>query len=83
MWGAPEPLQTCADIDKIMRRVGVREDLLETQLDEPIWDERLERATAEAADRGVFGAPCIFIGEDMFFGNDRLDFVRAHLALAA
>jgi 2-hydroxychromene-2-carboxylate isomerase len=28
----------------------------------------------------VFGAPTFFVGEDMFFGQDRLDFVREALA---
>ena len=31
--------------------------------------------------RGVFGAPTFFVGEAMFFGQDRLDFVREALAL--
>jgi 2-hydroxychromene-2-carboxylate isomerase len=43
----------------------------------------LERATTAAADRGVFGAPCMFVGDELFFGNDRLDFVRAELDRAA
>jgi 2-hydroxychromene-2-carboxylate isomerase len=83
MWGAPEPLETPADVVRIMRRVGIDEASLEAEIDQPLWDAVLERATTEAAERGVFGAPCMFIGEDMFFGNDRLDFVRAHLELAA
>ena len=37
--------------------------------------------TKEAAARDVFGSPTILIGDTMFFGNDRLDFVREHLAL--
>ncbi len=42
----------------------------------------LNDATASAAERGVFGAPTIFVGEEMFFGNDRLDFVAEALAAA-
>ena len=34
-----------------------------------------EAKAKAAAERGVFGAPAIFIGDQMFFGNDRLDFV--------
>jgi len=30
--------------------------------------------------RGVFGAPTMFVGSDMFWGQDRLDFVREALA---
>jgi 2-hydroxychromene-2-carboxylate isomerase len=34
------------------------------------------RTTEEAVARGVFGAPTFFVGEAMFFGQDRLDFRR-------
>ena len=36
---------------------------------------RLDRQTSEAAERGVFGSPTFFVHDQMFFGNDRLDFV--------
>jgi 2-hydroxychromene-2-carboxylate isomerase len=42
--------------------------------------QALIAATADAAARGVFGAPTFRIGDDLFFGNDRLDFVRETLA---
>ena len=35
--------------------------------------------TEEAVRRGVFGAPTMFVGEQMFFGQDRLEFVREAL----
>ena len=43
---------------------------------------RLEQQTADAAERGVFGSPTFFVRDQMFFGNDRLDFVTeaAHAA---
>ena len=41
---------------------------------------RLVANTEEAVARGVFGAPTMFVGEQMFFGQDRLDFVREALA---
>jgi 2-hydroxychromene-2-carboxylate isomerase len=34
---------------------------------------RLRTATEEAQRRGVFGAPTFFVGEEMFWGNDRLE----------
>jgi 2-hydroxychromene-2-carboxylate isomerase len=40
----------------------------------------LVAATEAAAARGVFGAPTIFVGDEMFFGNDRFDFVRDCIA---
>lgn len=38
--------------------------------------EELRTITAQAAARGVFGAPTIFVGDEMFWGKDRLDFVE-------
>jgi 2-hydroxychromene-2-carboxylate isomerase len=39
--------------------------------------------TDDAVRRGAYGAPAFFVGEDMFIGNDRLDFVEEALAHAA
>jgi 2-hydroxychromene-2-carboxylate isomerase len=41
--------------------------------------EALKSATGEAVERGVFGAPTFFVGDEMFWGNDRLHFVEAAL----
>jgi 2-hydroxychromene-2-carboxylate isomerase len=43
---------------------------------------KMEAETRGAAERGVFGAPTMFVGDDMFFGNDRLDFVTDALRSA-
>ena len=40
---------------------------------------KLKTNTAESVARGVFGAPTFFVGEDMFWGQDRLQFVEAAL----
>jgi 2-hydroxychromene-2-carboxylate isomerase len=32
-----------------------------------------------AGDRGVFGSPTFIVGEDVFFGNDRLEFLEERL----
>lgn len=40
---------------------------------------RLAANTQQAIERGVFGVPTFFVGEEMFFGQDRLDFVREAL----
>jgi len=40
----------------------------------------LKATTQEAVERGVFGAPTLFVGGQMFFGQDRMDFVREALS---
>ncbi len=53
----------------------------------PGYKEALTRQTQEAVDRGAYGAPTFFVpapdGEEMFVGNDRLDFACEALARAA
>ena len=36
----------------------------------------LKTQTQAAVDRGIFGAPTFFVGDEMFWGQDRLEFVR-------
>ncbi|MDR6538560.1 2-hydroxychromene-2-carboxylate isomerase [Variovorax soli] len=40
----------------------------------------LKATTQEAVERGAFGAPTLFVGDQMFFGQDRMDFVREALS---
>ncbi len=47
---------------------------------EPRWTERKAADTQAALARGVFGAPSYVIGEGIFWGQDRLDFVQRRLA---
>ena len=42
-------------------------------------EERIERDTQEAIARGVFGVPTLFVGDRMFWGNDRFELVRFFL----
>lgn len=42
--------------------------------------EQLKATTEEAVQRGVFGAPSFFVGDQLYFGQDRLDFVAEALA---
>lgn len=42
--------------------------------------EKLKSETEAAVKRGLFGVPVMFVGKEMYFGQDRLDFVREALA---
>ncbi len=48
--------------------------------DDPQWQERRKADTQAALDRGVFGAPSYVIGDEIFWGQDRLEFVQRRLA---
>jgi 2-hydroxychromene-2-carboxylate isomerase len=48
----------------------------------PGYKEALMKQTQSAIDRGAFGAPALFVGAQLFVGNDRLDFVEEALKAA-
>lgn len=43
------------------------------------YKDQLKAHTEEAVKRGAFGAPTFFVGEEMFWGNDRLPLVKQAL----
>ncbi len=44
------------------------------------WMEQRAADSATALARGVFGAPSYVMGEEIFWGQDRLEFLERHLA---
>ena len=63
-----------------LAEAGYPPALVQALASDPQVKARLKAVTDEAVARGVFGAPTMFVGGDMFFGQDRLDFVREALA---
>lgn len=59
--------------------VGLDPEWFLSRIAEQEIKDVLREETSIAAERGVFGAPTIFIGDKMFWGNDRLSFVDAYL----
>jgi 2-hydroxychromene-2-carboxylate isomerase len=79
-WNGDDDLSDRATLAGVLDRAGLDGAALLQQAETE--GERFAACTQEAAARGVFGAPTVFVGDDMFFGNDRLDFVREALAAA-
>lgn len=63
----------------VLTKAGLNADLILSRIEEPSVKEQLRLNTDEAVRRGVFGAPTFFVGEEMFWGNDRLMFVEEAL----
>ncbi|CAA9427145.1 MAG: 2-hydroxychromene-2-carboxylate isomerase family protein [uncultured Rubrobacteraceae bacterium] len=80
--GAPKGLQESDEdgpVSEAVRRIGADPDEVLAGASAPGAKEALKTATGEAVERGVFGAPAFFVGDEMFWGNDRLHFVEAAL----
>ena len=58
---------------------GLDADALLGLSQEPEVKSELVKATEEAVARGVFGAPTLFMDGEMYFGQDRLDFIEEAL----
>ncbi|AKE68133.1 TPA: DsbA family protein [Pseudomonas aeruginosa] len=81
VWAGTDDLITAEGRSTFLKNLGVDEDIWQLA-DRPAVRDQLAANNEEAARRGVFGVPTLFCGDEMFFGNDRLDFVRAALQKA-
>lgn len=78
-WSEGKTLENSNDVLAAIRAAGIDTAGIAASLDTDEVIARLEANTDEAAERGVFGSPTVFVGDVLFFGNDRLDFVREEL----
>ena len=62
-------------IGQVLGDAGLDPAELMNRIGEQTVKDQLIANTEEAVNRGVFGAPTFFVSEQMFFGQDRLDFV--------
>ena len=64
-------------------RAGLDPDAVRAGASDPEIKQALRDATDAAYDRGVFGVPTIAIGDELFWGDDRLEDAAAHLQAAS
>jgi len=64
----------------VIERAGVDARRVAAMAQEHPVKEALRAATEEAVRRGAFGAPTFFVGDEMFWGNDRMMFIEEALA---
>jgi 2-hydroxychromene-2-carboxylate isomerase len=80
--GAPkgfEEAEEDAPISTVATRIGADPEEVLEGATSPEAKQGLKDATSGALQRGVFGAPAFFVGDEMFWGNDRIHFVEAAL----
>ncbi|MWV14618.1 2-hydroxychromene-2-carboxylate isomerase [Pseudomonas sp. L-22-4S-12] len=80
MWGDALNLGDPAVLGTVLAKAGFDAQQLLALTSEQEVKDQLKATTEEAVKRGVFGAPSMFVGNELFFGQDRLDFVAEALA---
>jgi 2-hydroxychromene-2-carboxylate isomerase len=65
-------LGTDADLRAVAETAGLDPDHLLAEVRRPAVKEKLKLETENAIGAGVFGVPTVLVGEDLFWGDDRL-----------
>lgn len=80
LWVDKRNLNDAASVAQVLEQGGFDpQQILDLSNAEDV-KTALRNNTEQALQRGVFGAPSMFVGEELFFGQDRLDFVREALS---
>jgi 2-hydroxychromene-2-carboxylate isomerase len=80
LWAEEKNTGDPATLREIIAGCGLDADLVLKASEAPGMAEKRESYTKFAIDRGVFGAPSFAIDKEIFWGQDRLDFVDRKLA---
>jgi 2-hydroxychromene-2-carboxylate isomerase len=78
-WVHGVDVSTPEAVAQVAEGVGLDADSLLSAAQTQEVKDALRKSSDEAVARGAFGAPSIFVGDELFFGNDRLDFAEAAL----
>lgn len=79
IWVDARDMNDLPTVAAVLGAAGFEPAALLALASEPEVKERLKAVTADAVARGVFGAPTFFAGGQMYWGQDRLDFVKQAL----
>lgn len=82
-WAQARDLSQEDLLRELLRAAGLDADAALARARSPELEARLTRDTEAAIARGVFGVPTIFVGDEMFWGNDRFELVRFYVQKAA
>jgi len=78
-WGDDRDLSKDDVLADIAQRAGLERQRFFAAIETDDCKRRLRTNTDELIARGGFGSPTMFVGDRMFFGNDRLPLVQAAL----
>ena len=79
MWRDGQKMDDDNVIARVLGDAGIDAGRVLARIGEDGVKQKLKSYTEAAAKRGVFGAPTFFVNDEMFFGQDRLDFVEEAL----
>ena len=82
-WQQDRNVSDRATVTTIAAEIGLPAAALGAALDDPAIKDALKTSTERAIQLGVFGVPIFKVGDELFWGADRMDFVARALARRA
>ena len=80
IWVESKNMNDPATVGAVWQAAGFDATAMLALCGEQAVKDQLKGDTQAAVERGIFGAPTFFVGDKMFWGQDRLDFVREALS---
>ncbi len=79
MWAEPKKMDELAVIEAALRESGLPAQELLALTNDPALKQELIANTERSVARGTFGSPTFFVGDEIFFGKDRLGEVEEEI----
>lgn len=80
MWSEPKKMDDPEVVHAALVESGLDADAIVAGAQEPEIKQTLIDNTQRSVERGVFGSPSFFVGDELFFGKDRLRQVEEEIA---
>ncbi|MHC5170734.1 2-hydroxychromene-2-carboxylate isomerase [Acinetobacter johnsonii] len=79
MFGTPQNLNEPTVLAEVLKPSGFSVEDIMSMVQSEVVKQKLITETEQAIQRGIFGAPTFFVGDEMYWGQDRLHFVEQAL----
>ena len=83
MFGTPQNLNEPNVLAEVLKPSGFSVEDIMSMVQSDVVKQKLITETEQAILRGIFGAPTFFVGDEMYWGQDRLHFVEQALNKAS
>ena len=83
MFGTPQNLNELTVLAEVLKPSGFSVEDIMSMVQSDVVKQKLITETEQAIQRGLFGAPTFFVGDEMYWGQDRLHFVEQALNKAS
>ena len=83
MFGTPQNLNEPTVLAEVLKPSGFSVEDIMSMVQSDVVKQKLITETEQAILRGIFGAPTFFVGDEMYWGQDRLHFLEQALNKAS